>query len=208
MNSHLNMPIVKWRTISLLAGVLALCAQMLCFLPARATSCNPGIALDASGGSASCDMGVLAQINAGVLTLANDTDATVPGSPFTLSGAPVLATFTFSNFVRDHRGSTDGWSIEASSSGLVGPLATLALNLTSLDPSSSCIGGTCPPAIFTPITPLTTTPAKFLAAGNALHTIVVDGDYTSKINGTFTIPSGAASGVYTAVVSITLLNSF
>lgn len=208
MNSHPNMPIVKWRTTFLLAGLLALFVQTLCFLPARAVTCNPGLALDASGGSASCDMNMLAQVNAGVLTLANDTDATVPGSPFTLSGTPVLATFSFSNFVRDHRGSTDGWAVEAASNGLVGPLATLPLNLVSLDPSSSCVSGTCPPATFTPVTPLTTVPARFLAAGNALHNVVVDGDYTSKVNGSFTIPAGAASGVYTGVVTLTLLNSF
>ncbi|HEY1354058.1 MAG TPA: hypothetical protein VGF67_30985 [Ktedonobacteraceae bacterium] len=208
MKSLLNAYIVRWQTMALLAGLLAICAQTLCVLPARAVGCNPGLALDASGGSASCDMGVLAQINAGVLTLANDTDATVPGSPFTLSGTPVLATFSFSNFVRDHRGSADGWAEQAASSGLVGPLATLPLNLTSLDPSSSCTSGTCPPPTFTPVTPLTPVPARFLAAGNVLHTIVVDGDYTSKINGNFTIPAGAASGVYSGVVTITLLNSF
>lgn len=208
MRSHLNMHVANWRTIALLAGLLAICAQTLWLLPARAVSCNPGLALDASGGSASCDMGVLAQINAGVLTLANDTDATVPGSPFTLTGVPVLATFSFNNFVRDHRGSTDGWAVEAASTGLVGSLSTLPLNLVSLDPSSSCVSGTCPPVTFTPVTPLTAVPARFIAAGNVLHTIVVDGDYTSKINGNFTIPSGAASGVYTAVVTITLLNSF
>jgi hypothetical protein len=208
MKSLLNTHTAKWRTIALLAGLLAICVQTFCVLPARAVSCNPGLALDASGGSVSCDMGVLAQINAGVLTLANDTDAVVPGSPFTLSGTPVLATFSFSNFVRDHRGSVDGWAEQAASSGLVGPLATLPINLTSLDPSSSCVSGTCPPVIFTPVTPLTPVPARFLAAGNVLHTIVVDGDYTNKVNGNFTIPAGAASGVYTGVVTITLLNSF
>lgn len=208
MKRYPNMHIVRWRIITLLAGLLVICAQVLCVLPARAATCSPGIAFDASGGSASCDMGGLAQINAGALTLANDTDATVPGSPFTLTGTPVLANFSVSNIARDHRGSTNGWAEEASSNGLVGPLSTLPLNLTSLDPSSSCTSGTCPPVTFTPVTPLTATPARFLAAGNAGHTIVVDGDYTNKVNGTFTIPAGSASGVYTAVVTITLLNSF
>ncbi|GCE15223.1 hypothetical protein [Tengunoibacter tsumagoiensis] len=175
---------------------------------ALAAACNPATPLDASAGSASCDMTINAQVNPGVLTLTNDAAAAVPGSPFTLTGANLPGTFTFTSVVKDHRGLALGWTLSAASSGLKNGTTTLPLNLTGLDVSSSCTNGTCTSTTFTAVTPLTTTSTKFLTAGNSAHTIVVDGDYTNKIDGTFTIVAGSPSGLYSGIITITLANTF
>jgi hypothetical protein len=148
-----------------------------------------------------------AQINSGVFTLAADSSATVPGSPFTLSGTDITADFHFSGTVRDHRGNTNGARLMAASAGISNGSVTFPLNITSVA-SMNCSNGTCPPPSFTPITPLTTTPQAFFTGGNTAHTLIVDGDYSATINGQFTIPVGSPSGVYTGVMTATLLNTF
>jgi hypothetical protein len=154
-------------------------------------------------------MSISAQINPGSFTLANDAAASVPGSPFTLTGAAINASFSFTNYVRDHRGSSNGWSVFASTAGLTGPSGTtISPSFISLDTTaSSCTNGTCPTVSFTPIT-LSGTPQKFLGAGNAAHTLVVDGDYTNKVNGQFVIPAGTGAGTYSGTITITLTNTF
>ncbi len=191
-----------------LACFLAVSILALSSSPTFAAACNPGTPLDATGGSASCDMSITAQVNPGVLTLANDAAANVPGTPFTLNGAAIPATFTFNSIVRDHRGSTAGWALLAASAGLKNGTTTIPLNLVAADPASTCINGTCPPTTFTAVAPLTTTATTFLTAGNAAHTIIVDGDYTNRTDGTFTIPTGSPAGTYTGVITITLSNVY
>jgi hypothetical protein len=208
MKDFFSKSIARWSTSLALTCFLALSTLVLSSSPTFAAACNPGTPLDASGGSASCDMTIAAQVNPGVLTLANDAAANVPGTPFTLNGTPILATFTFNSVVRDHRGSTAGWALLAASAGLKNGTTTLPLNLTAADPASTCINGTCPATTFTPVVPLTTTAATFLTAGNAAHTIIVDGDYTNRTDGTFTIPTGSPAGSYTGIITITLSNVY
>ena len=197
----------KWWTNFLLTSALIISVLTIQITPAFAAACNPGTPLDASAGSASCDMSITAQVNPGVLTLANDAAAVVNGTPFTLAGSPILATFTFTSIVRDHRGLSLGWVLSAASAGITNGSTTLPLSLTAKDAASSCINGTCPPTTFIPIT-LTTTTARFLTAGNAAHTLIVDGDYSNVTDGAFVIPTGSPSGTYSGIITITLLNAF
>jgi hypothetical protein len=174
---------------------------------ALAAQCNPAIPVDATGGSASCDVSVAAQISSGPFTLAADSSASVPGSPFTLSGTDVVADFHFNGYIKDHRGSASGARLLSSSAGISNGSATFPLSLLSVS-GLTCTNGTCPAGAFFPLTPLTTTPQTVFTLGDATHTIVVEGDYTAQINGQFTIPRGASNGVYSGVVTSTLLNSF
>ena len=186
-----------------------LCAFALSSSPTFAVGCSITTPLDASAGSASCDMGIAATVNPGVLTLANDANATVPASPFTLTGSALTVNFNFASIVRDHRGSTAGWALEAASTGLHNGTTTIPLTLTADTfggGGSSCTNGTCTPTSFTSIG-LTTTPARFLQAGNGTS-IIVDGDYTNETYGYCTIPAGSPAGSYTGTITITLLSTF
>jgi hypothetical protein len=207
MHHYPKVSLSKWCTSLLLTSILALSVLTIQITPAFAAACNPGTPLDASAGSAACDMSITAQVNPGVLTLANDASAVVAGTPFTLAGSPILATFTFTSIVKDHRGLALGWVLSAASAGITNGTTTLPLSLTAKDAASTCVNGTCPPTTFIPIT-LTTTTARFLTTGNAAHTLVVDGDYTNKTDGAFTIPTGSPSGTYSGIITITLLNTF
>lgn len=195
-----------WATC-LLVGIVAISSFVASSSQVFAATCNPSLPLDASGGSASCDMTIAAQVNSGVFTLAADSSATVTGSPFTLSGTDIVAAFRFSGTVRDHRGNTNGARLMAASAGISNGTVIFPLNITSVA-SLSCTNGTCPPVSFTLITPLTTTPQAFFSGGNTAHTLIVDGDYTATINGQFTIPTGSPSGVYTGIMTATLMNTF
>lgn len=208
MKRYLRSRISRWWATSLFASVFALSSLVWSSSPTFAAACNPSLALDASGGPVSCDMLIGAQINGGLLELENDSAARVAGSPFTLAGASITAVFSFTSVVDDHRGNTNGWRLLASSAGISNGTTILPLSLMSLDTSSACVVGTCSPPNFTPITPLTTTPTSFLSTGNATHTIIVDGDYSNKINGQFMIPPGAPSGSYTGIITIALSNTY
>ena len=207
MDHYPKMSLPRWWTSLLFICTLFISVLILPATPAFAAACNPATPLDASAGSASCDMSITAQVNPGVLTLTNDAAAVVLGTPFTLTGSPLLAPFTFTSLVKDHRGLALGWVLSAASAGITNGGTTLPLSLTAKDAASSCTNGTCPPTTFIPIT-LTTTPQRFLTTGNAGHTIVVDGDYTNKTDGAFTIPTGSPSGTYSGIITITLLNTF
>ena len=208
MSSYLRIALSRWLSSVALASMLAVSMFSLTSSPLFAAACDPATPLDASTTAASCDMSVTARVNPGVLTLANDAAVTVPGSPFTLSGADISATISFTSIVKDHRGSTSGWALSASSAGLVNGSLTIPINLTSEADTSSCTNGTCPSTTFIALSPIPTTPATFLHAGNTGHTVVVDGDYTNHTNGTFSIPAGSPSGSYTGTVTITLSNAF
>ncbi len=197
----------RWICFLLLISALTIALSTMQITPVFSAACNPATPLDASGGSASCTMAITAQVNPGVLTLANDAAAVVAGTPFTLAGTAILATFTFTSVVDDHRGLSLGWVLSAASAGIINGSTTLPLSFTALDAASSCSNGTCATATFIPIT-LTTTTARFLTTSNAGHTIVVDGNYTNKIDGAFTIPTGSPSGTYAGSITITLLNTF
>ena len=207
MYRYLKISKIRWCVSCLLASALALSMLSMHSTSAFAAVCNPATPLDASAGSASCDMTIAAQVNAGVLTLANDAAVVVTGTPFTLTGAPLVAPFVFTSVVKDHRGSTAGWVLSAASAGLVSGTTTIPVNLTAKDPTSTCANGTCASTTFTAVT-LTTTAARFLTTSNAGHTVVVDGDYTNKTDGTFTIPAGSPAGTYTGIITITLSNTF
>ena len=207
MYRYLKIPQLRWCVSFTLAGALVLSMLSMHSTPAYAAACNPATPLDASAGSASCDMSISAVVSAGVLTLANDAAAVVTGTPFTLTGAAIIAPFTFTSLVKDHRGSTAGWVLSAASAGLSSGTTVLPVNLTAKDPASSCTNGTCASTTFTAVT-LTTTAARFLTTGNAGHTVVVDGDYTNKTDGTFTIPAGSPAGTYSGIITITLSNTF
>jgi hypothetical protein len=197
----------RWCTGLLVVSALALSLFFRQDTSAFAAACNPGISLDASDGSAACDMAITVQVNPGVLTLTNDAAAVVNGTPFTLAGTPLVAPFTFTSLVRDHRGVGLGWVLSAASAGISNAGTTLPLSLTARDAGSTCSGGPCPTPAFIPVT-LTTTPTRFMTAGNATHTTIIDGDYSNKIDGAFTIPTGSPSGTYSGIITITLLNSF
>ena|SRR5450631_934209 len=197
----------------ILVSALVLSALVLHSTPTFATLCT-GSTLDASGGSATCDMTVNATVSPGVLTLANDAAAVVTGTPFTLTGAAQTPSITFTSVVKDHRGLKTGWALEANSVGLtLSGATTLVLKLTGEAATSSCTNGTCPaltlPAntagVFTTPITLTATPAKFVQAGTS---VVDDGDYTNNTVGSITIPQGASSGAYSGTITITLLNAF
>ncbi|HTK10250.1 MAG TPA: hypothetical protein VL485_23980 [Ktedonobacteraceae bacterium] len=207
MKRLLSARIARWWVVSLVAGVLVLSSFTFSSTHALAAACNIGIALDASGGSASCDMSIQAQVTSGVYTFSADSSATVPDSPFTLSGTPILANFHFSGIIRDHRGNTNGGRGLASSSGITNGSTTLPLSITSVG-ALSCTNGTCAPPTFIPVIPLTTTPQTFVTGGNAAHTIIVDGDYTGTFDGQFTIPPGSPSGVYSGIIMLTLTNIY
>ena len=168
--------------------------------------------IDASASTAaapvSCSMSIAATLNSGGLTLANDSAATVTGSPPVLGGAPIIVPFSFTTIVRDHRGSTNGWLLEASSAGITNNTTTYPLTFTSAGSGSSCMNGTCSPTTFTAIDPLTTTPQIFEQVGSTNHTTVIEGDYTLVTNGNCTFPADAPVGTYTGVITISLLNSF
>jgi hypothetical protein len=199
--------IIRCSISFILSCILVMSTFSLPMPLALAAACIPATPLDASAGSANCDMSITAQVNPGVLTLANDATAVVTGTPFTLTGIPIVPNFAFTSIVKDHRGSTAGWALEAASAGITHATTTLALSLTAKDgPGTSCTNGTCTSATFTPIT-LSTTATRFLQAGNGTTT-VVDGEYTNKTDGQFTIPPGAPSGSYTGTITITLLNTF
>jgi hypothetical protein len=207
MKRYLKISKIRWSVSLLLASALALSMLSMHSTTAFAAACNPATPLDASAGSASCDMTIAAQVNAGILTLANDAAVVVTGTPFTLTGAPIVAPFVFTSLVKDHRGSTAGWVLSASSAGVANGSTVLPINFTAKDPASTCTNGTCASTTFTAIT-LTTTPARFLTTSNAGHTVVVDGDYNNKTDGTFTIPAGSPAGSYTGIITITLSNTF
>jgi hypothetical protein len=200
----------RWASLWVIPLIVCILAASPLIRPGShvfAALCNPGLPLDASGGSASCDIDVAAQVSSGPFTLAADSSATVPGSPFTLTGADIVADFHFTGYIRDHRGSSSGGRLLGSSAGITNGSATFPLSLLTANPVT-CTNGTCAPATFYPATPLTTTPATVFTAGNAAHTIVVDGNYTAELNGQFTIPKGAANGIYSGVITATLLNAF
>jgi hypothetical protein len=209
MYSYQKPPLLRWWASLLLASTLAvsLLAIQSTYAFAANAPCTPSSPLNTSAGSAACDMAISAIVNSGVLTLTNDATAVVAGTPFTLLGSPIFATFTFTSVAKDHRGLALGWVLSAASAGIVNGTTTLPLSLTAKDAASSCINGTCLPTTFTPIT-LTTTPARFLTAGDASHTLAIDGDYSNKTDGAFTIPPGSPSGTYSGIISITLLNTF
>lgn len=207
MSRYPKMSLPRWWPKLLFVCALAIPILTMPGTPAFAAACNPATPLDASAGSASCDMSITAQVNPGVLTLTNDASAVVAGTPFTLAGFPLVAPFTFTSIVKDHRGLALGWVLSAASAGITNAGTTLPLSLTAKDAASSCTNGTCPPTTFIPIT-LTTTTARFLTTGNAGHTLVIDGDYTNKTDGAFTIPTGSPSGTYSGIITITLLNTF
>jgi hypothetical protein len=207
MYGYLKFSKIRWCVNILFASALALSLFSMHSTSAFAAACNPATPLDASASSASCDMAIAAQVSAGVLTLANDAAAVVTGTPFTLTGAPIVAPFVFTSVVKDHRGSTAGWVLSAASAGVVNGTTTIPVNFTAKDPASTCVNGTCASTTFTAIT-LTTTATRFLTTGNASYTIVVDGDYTNKTDGTFTIPAGSPAGAYTGIITITLSNTF
>jgi hypothetical protein len=196
-----------WCTSLLIFSVLALSVLVRQDTPAFAAACNPGTPLDASVSSAACDMSITAQVNPGVLTLTNDAAAVVNGTPFTLVGIPLVATFTFTSLVKDHRGVGLGWVLSAASAGISNAGTTLPLSLTAKDAGSTCVDGPCLAAVFIPVT-LTATPSRFLTTSNITHTTIIDGDYSNKIDGAFTIPTGSPSGTYSGIITITLLNSF
>lgn len=198
--------IARWWTRSILACILVVSTLALYSSATFAAACIPGTPFVANEGSASCDMSVTTQINPGALTLTNDAAATVPGTPYTITKTDIIANFNFTSSVKDHRGNTVGWSLQASSTGITHGTTTLPLKLTAKDAGTSCTNGTCAPTTFTPMT-LTGTAAKFLQAGNNT-TIVVDGDYTNKTDGQFTIPAGAPAGAYTGTITIILSNTF
>ncbi|HTK10247.1 MAG TPA: hypothetical protein VL485_23965 [Ktedonobacteraceae bacterium] len=206
MKRYLKTQIARWWVVSLIAGITAISSLAFSSAPVWATACNIGIAFDASGGSASCDMSILAQVSSGAYTFSNDSSATIPDSPFTLVGTPILADFHFTSIVRDHLGNASGGQILASSSGLHNGAVTLPLSLTSLI-SRSCTNGACPLVVsFTSLSPVTTTPTPFITIGN--HSAILDGDYTFETGGQFTIPAGSPSGIYSGVVTLTLTNGF
>ncbi|HTK10249.1 MAG TPA: hypothetical protein VL485_23975 [Ktedonobacteraceae bacterium] len=207
MMRDLKTQMIKWWAVFMVAGAVAVSSLVVSSGPVFAAACNIGIALDASGGSASCDMSIQAQVSSGVFTFSADSSATVPASPFTLSGSPILADFHFHSIVRDHRGNTNGGRMLASSGGIVNGSTTLPLNITSLS-DLTCSNGTCPPATFVPLTPVTTTPQAFVLAGDATHTVIFDGDYSAQVNGNFTIPQGSPSGVYSGIITLTLVNVY
>ncbi len=207
MYNYSKNPFLRWWTSFLLVSTLAISLLAMQNTYAFAAACNPATPLDASAGSATCDMSITASVSPGVLTLANDAAAAVTGTPFTLAGSAIIAPFTFTSLVKDHRGSTTGWALEANSAGIINGTTTLPLSLTAKDAASTCINGTCSAVTFSAIT-LTTTATRFTQAGNAGHTIVVDGDYSNKTDGAFTIPTGSPAGTYAGTITITLLNTF
>ncbi len=207
MYSYQKTPLLRWCASLLLVSGLAVSLLAIQSTHAFAAACNPAAPLDASAGSAACDMAISATVNSGGLTLANDATALVAGTPFTLLGSPIVANFTFTSLVKDHRGLALGWVLSAASPGIINGTTTLPLNLTARDAASTCINGTCSSTTFTPVT-LTATSARFLTTGNAGHTLAIDGDYSNKTDGAFTIPSGSPSGTYTGIISVTLLNTF
>ncbi len=211
MNRRLRAQISRWGVSFVLANVLATLA-LLTFggvTQAANPACNPATPQDASSGSTICDMSINAQVNPGVLTLANDAAATVPGTPFTLTGAAITANFSFTSVVKDHRGSTAGWALSAQSAGIKNGTTTLPLSLTSEDVTSSCTNGSRPATTFTALSPVPSASSSiFLTAGNASGTVVVDGDYTNKTNGQFTITAGSPAGAYAGSITITLANVF
>ncbi len=195
----------------MLASVLAALALLPFSGTTRAANpaCNPGTPQDASAGSALCDMTINAQVNPGVLTLANDAAATVSGTPFTLTGASITANFIFTSVVKDHRGSTAGWALSAQSAGIKNGATTLPLSLTSEDVTSSCTNGTCTTPVFTALSPIPSASAgTFLIAGGPPTNPVIDGDYTNKTNGRFTIAPGTPAGAYSGTITITLTNIY
>jgi hypothetical protein len=201
-----NQPLRIWM-IFILASILVVPAVVLPSSRAIAAQCNPSLPVDATGGSASCDVSVAAQISSGPFTLAADSSASVPGSPFTLTGIDIVANFHFQGYIKDHRGSSNGGRLLGSSAGISNGSATFPLSIISAS-GLTCTNGTCPNPGFFPATPLTTTPATIFTTGDATHSVVVDGDYTAQINGQFTIPRGSSNGIYSGVITATLLNSF
>ncbi len=195
----------------LLVGALAVSLLVIHSTHTFAAACNPATPIDASTGTpvAACDMSISAVVNSGVLTLANDAAAVVVGSPFTLTGIAQTPTFTFTSLVKDHRGLNNGWILKANSAGIVNGGTTLPLLLTAKDVASTCTNGSCTyPSVFTAIT-LTTTSVTFMTAGITAHGgSIVDGDYSNKIDGSFTIPPGSPPGTYSGTITITLLNTF
>jgi hypothetical protein len=145
-------------------------------------------------------------VNPGVLTLVNDTSATMTGPPLTLSDSLATVAFHFTSSVSDHRGSGAGWELQASSSGLSNGSTNVAISLTANDPTSTCTNGTCSATTFTPIS-LTTVPSTFLQAGSTSGTVVVDGDYSNIIDGYITVPAGTPAGIYLGTIRITLVNT-
>jgi hypothetical protein len=196
--------IARWWTSLLLVCILVMSPWYSS--TTFAAACVLGTSLNASAGSAGCDMLVTAQINPGALTLSDDAFATVSGSPYTIKKTAIIATFNFTSIVDDHRGSTAGWALKAASTGIAHASIVLPLSLTAKGFGTNCQNGTCTPTTFTPIT-LSGTATKFLQAGNGT-TVVVDGDYTNKTDGQFTIPTGVPVGSYTGTITISLVSSF
>jgi hypothetical protein len=212
MPRNLKTHIVRLWTSSMLACLLAMSALALHSSPTFAQPpCDPNAPLNASGGvGASCDMSIAADLGTGSLTLANDAAVAVTGSPFTLTGAPITAPFSFTSVVKDHLRTTAGWQLQANL--LAGGLTDGTTHINQVDltnTSVSCVNGngSC---VFNPPTPFTLQAGlgaqTFESAGNG--STVVEGDYTNDTTGTFTFPASANPGHYTGTVTITLLNSF
>jgi hypothetical protein len=209
MQRNLKTHIERVLTSFVFACLLAVPGLALPGLPAFAQPpCDPNAPIDASNGAgASCDMSMTTDLNNGSLTLANDSSVTVTGNPFTRTGAPITAPFSFTSIVKDHRGTTAGWRLQAnlSAGGLTDGTTHIDLNLTNTD--VSCINGSCAHNAPTPITLLGGLgPQTFMSAGDGTTTI--EGDYTNNSSGTFTFPASATAGHYTGTITITLLNTF
>lgn len=144
-----------------------------------------------------CTMGVTANINPGTLSFNNTASVSVST---TYNNTAQSLPFSFTNVVTDNRGTTDGWKLQASLTGLTG----LTLSLDSLDAASGCVGVNCQSLTFTPVPNLGANTTFLKTNGTA---VLEAGVYTNVIDGNVHVPGGTASGAYTGTVTITLVNS-
>ncbi len=206
MYSYQKIFVLKCCASLLSVGALAVTLLATQSTHAFAAACARNTPLSAGAGSATCGMSItIVVVNRGKLISTNT--AVAPGIPITSPGSSIVSPFTFTTVTKDHRGLALGWVLSAASAGIVNGMTTLPLSLTGKDIASSCTNGTCPPTTFTPII-LTTTTARFLTVGDTSHTLATDGDYSNKTDGTFTVPADSPLGIYTGIISITLLNTF
>ncbi len=187
MYSYQQTPLLRWCASLLLVSALAISLLAIQNTHAFAAACDPAAPLDAAASTAgapvNCDMSITAAVTSGGLTLANDAAATVSNlGTFALAGADIHPTFTFTSLVKDHRGSTSGWNLEANSAGLtiggLGAGTNLGLTLTGKDAASAChqsgtTGALCTTAsaFAAAAVPLTTTAASFMTAGDGTAVI-------------------------------------
>lgn len=211
MRRTLKMCLLKLGASFLLVGMMAATFAGQPELAFAQPPCpNPPIPIDASTGvGASCNMSIDAQLNPGSITLTTDPTITVTGNPFTLTGEPITAPISFTSLVSDHRGTTDGWQLQASLSagGITDGTTHIDLNLTNV--SVSCVNGSC--VSNAPNVPLTLIGGlggqTYLSAGDH-GTTTVTGDYTIHTSGNFVFPATASPGHYHGTFTTTLLNTF